>query len=342
MPPDQPVKLMYTTGCATQLNYIQKKAGQKAEHHHRYAFLIVEVDGKGNWWVRQVAARKNGRVIQDLNVLVEDGVVTSTKASVAAITWGDIHATKADPKVTAASMDMLDTLRPKHQALHDLFEGAGFNPHDRKYKNNHEKFAIWLRGLHRVSEEFARTKAVIEQYLRPGCITIVPDANHDRKWLKLWLREFDYRVDPANAELFLRLQAFMYSEISKGKLPKNVNLVERAMVNEAGLPKGAVSFLIPDESYIVGEVELGMHGHLGANGANGSPNNLSKIGVKLSTAHTHTTGIYHGLYVAGTSTVLTQEWGYTTGPSAWTHSHVLQYDNGQRCIVTQRGDKWRA
>ena len=134
----------------------------------------------------------------------------------------------------------------------------------------------------------------------------------------------------------------MYSEIRKGKLPKDVNLVERAMVTEAGLPKGAVQFLIPDESYEVGEVELGMHGHLGPNGANGSPNGLSKIGVKATTMHTHTAGIYHGLYVGGTSTVLTKEWGYTIGPSAWSHSHVLQYDNGQRAIVTEKNGKWRA
>jgi len=45
---DVPVKFLYTTGAVTQMNYIQKKAGLKAEHHHRYAFLIVEVDDKGN------------------------------------------------------------------------------------------------------------------------------------------------------------------------------------------------------------------------------------------------------------------------------------------------------
>ena len=70
------------------MNYLQKKLGIKAEHHHRYAFLLVEVDSEGNWFVRQVAARKNGKVIQDLNVLVEGGKVTSTEAKVEAITWG--------------------------------------------------------------------------------------------------------------------------------------------------------------------------------------------------------------------------------------------------------------
>ncbi len=341
-PADQPAKLMYTTGSITQMNYIQKKLGMKAEHHHRYAFLIVEVDGKGDWWVRQVAARKNGRVIQDLNVLVEDGVVTSTKEPVAAITYGDLHGTISDPVVVEASQEMLDTLRPEHQILHDVMEGASFNPHNRKYKDNHEAFANWLRGLHRVDEELRQTRTVLEKYFRPWCKTVVPDSNHDRKWLKLWLRDFDYRVDPGNAELFLSLQKFMYSEIRKGKLSKNVNLTERALVFETGLKEGAVKFLLPDESYVVGEVELGMHGHLGANGALGNPGNLSKIGVKASTAHTHSAGIYHGLYVGGTSTKLTRDWSYTIGPSSWSHSHVIQYKNGQRAIVTMRGPKWRA
>jgi hypothetical protein len=341
MPSNQPVKMLYTTGAVTQLNYVQKKAGQKAEHHHRYAFLIVEVDGKGNWWVRQVAARKNGRVIQDLDVKVEDGKVL-TGATVTAISWGDLHATKADPQVVKTAMDMLDTLKPKHQVIHDLFEGAAFNPHNRKNRDNHDAYATYLRGLCRVEVEFVQTCSILKRYLRPGCVTVVPDANHDRKWLKLWLRDFDYRVDPSNARIFLRLQEFMYSEIERGILPKNVNLVERAMVTEAGLAKNTVRFLIPDESYTVDEVELGMHGHLGANGANGSPDNLSKLGVKATTMHTHSAGIYHGLYVGGTSTVLTPDWGYTTGPSGWSHSHVLQYDNGQRTIVTERNGKWRA
>ena len=37
-------KFNYTTGTVTQSNYIQKKAGLKAEHHHTYGALMVEVD----------------------------------------------------------------------------------------------------------------------------------------------------------------------------------------------------------------------------------------------------------------------------------------------------------
>jgi hypothetical protein len=340
--PGTPVKMIYTTGAVTLMNYLQKKLGIKAEHHHRYACLVVEVDADGNWWVRQVAARKNGKEIQDLNVRIKDGEVVATDARVSAITWGDLHATMSHPAVVEASVQMLDALRPEYQFLHDLFEGAGFNRHNRKHKAIHEKFTVWLRGLHRVEEEFKRTREVLEQYLRPWCKTVAPDANHDRAWLKAWLQEYDYRVDPPNTEVFLRMQTFMFKELKKMKSAKNVNLVKFVMEKEAGMKPGAVAFLLPDESFTVGEVELGCHGHLGPNGMFGNPASLSKIGKKATTAHTHAAGIYHGLFVAGTSTKLTQDWDYTMGPSSWSWSHVIQYPNGQRTVVTMKNGKWRA
>jgi hypothetical protein len=346
--PDMPVKMIYTTGAVTLMNYLQKKLGIKAEHHHRYAFLLVEVDDQGNWWARQVAARKNGRTIQDLSVLVEDGVVKSTEARIEAITYGDLHATNSQPEIVDGSIEMLDALKPKVQAIHDVMEGISFNRHMIKHAPMaHTSYLRWLRGLHRVSEELRMSRAILERYLRPWCKTIAPDANHDAKWLENWLNRYDYRFDPANAELFLRMQNFMYSQIRERMCPpKNVNLMQYAFEKEAGLKAGAVKFLLPDESFVVGEVDLGMHGHLGPNGTFGSPSNLAKIGKKATTAHTHTTGIYHGLYVAGTSSKLTTGWDYTQGPSGWSWSHVLQYSNGQRAIVTMRivngVAKWRA
>lgn len=341
--PDMPVKMIYTTGTVTLMNYLQKKLGIKAEHHHRYAFLLVEVDSDGNWWVRQVAARKNGRNIQDLNVIVEDGVV-STDGTAEAITWGDLHATNSQPEVVESSLTMLDALRPKYQFIHDVMEGVSINRHLMKTgPYPHEGFHRWLRGLHRVDEELRQTRVILEKYLRPWCKTVAPDANHDGHWLENWLTRFDYRVDPANAELFLRMQNFAYSQIRERMCPpKDVNLMQYAFEKEAGLKAGAVKFLLPDESFTVDEVELGCHGHLGPNGSFGSPSNLAKIGKKATTAHTHSAGIFHGLYVAGTSSKLTKDWDYTMGPSSWSWSHVVQYPNGQRAIVTMKNGKWKA
>lgn len=346
--PDSPAKMIYTTGSVTLMNYLQKKLGIKAEHHHRYACLIVEVDSDGNWFVRQVAARKNGKVIQDLNVLVEGGKVTSIDASVEAITWGDLHATNSEPSVVEASQDMLDALKPRVQVLHDVLEGVSISRHTIKHAPTpHQNYHRWLRGLNRVETELAASREVVEKYLRPWCKTIAPDANHDAPWLHNWLSKYDYRYDPANTELFIDMQKFMFSEIKSGKMPKNVNLMQYAMERKAGLKPGAVTFLLPDESYALNEVELGLHGHLGANGAFGNPNNLSKIGKKATTAHTHSACIIHGLYVAGTSSKLTKDWNYTQGPSSWSWSHVVQYSNGQRSIVSMKiakdgKAKWRA
>ena len=347
VPEGMPVKMNYTTGAATLLNYIQKKAGLKAEHHHRYAFLIIEVDSDGNWFVRQVAARKNGRNIQDLNVEVEDGVVVSTEATVEAITWGDLHATNSQPEVVEASQKMLDELHPKYQFIHDVMEGISINRHYIKAAPlPHLFFHRWLRGLHRVEDELKRTRATIEKYFRPWCTTVAPDANHDAAWLHSWLNKYDYRYDPANAEIFLRLQLFMYEQIRLGKLPKNVNIMQRVMETEAGMKPGSMKFLLPDESFVVKEVECGQHGHLGPNGNFANPANLSKLGKKMTTAHTHSCGIYHGLFVAGTSSRLTEGWDYTSGPSSWGWSHVVQYANGQRAIVAMKIidgiARWRA
>lgn len=340
---DEGCRFNYTTGAVTQHNYIQKKEGQRAEHHHKYAALMVEVESSGAWWVRQIGVGAKGSDLQDLDVLVVgDNVVEDH--SVEAITWGDLHATMVDDHVVEGSLDMLDALKPKHQFLHDVLEGTSINRHVvAKGPDPHYAFYRWCRGLHRFDEEMKRTVEVLRRYLRPWCKTIVPESNHDGGWLRAWLAKYDYRVDPGNAELFLELQRWSYQQIreltAEGKLPKDMPLVAKAF-ELFGLT--GAKFLLPDQSYTVcgDKIECGMHGHLGPNGAQGTPNNLNNMGKRANTAHTHSAGIWNGLYVAGTSSKL--KWSYNWGPSAWSHSHVVTYPGGQRCIVTMNAGRWRA
>jgi hypothetical protein len=334
------VKLNYTTGTVTQRNYIQKREGVIAEFHHIYGALLVEVNSEGNWWVRQLNQDEGTGTLQDLNILVKDGKIIDKKARVEAITYGDLHGTFADPEVVKLSHDMLDTLKPKYQFLHDVMEGASVNPHDRKYKNNHSKFHTWLRGYHRLDAELKDTVALLKTYDRPFAKTVIVDSNHDDAWLHRWLREYDYRVDPANAELFLDLQAYVYGRIRGGDMPRDISVIEYAMT-KAGYDVPA-RFLLADESFKTcgDKIENGQHGHLGPNGRFGSPENLSKMARKANTAHTHSTGIWNGLYVAGTSSKL--RWDYATGPSSWSNSHVVTYGNGKRTIVTLYKGAWKA
>lgn len=330
------VKLNYTTGAVTLCNYIQKKAGLKAEHHHSYGAVLVEVDHNGNWWVRQLEHDLNN-VMYDLDVRVADGTVT-TGNKVEGITWGDTHATYIDPVIERLSVGtggMLDVLRPRYQFIHDLLEGVSFNHHIAK--NPHDQFKAFLRGYDVVTKELVDTCEVLKKYLRDNVRTVVVDSNHDN-WLMRWLREHDYRSDPRNALLFLEAQTEVYRQMQGGN--DTFHLVEWAM-RRYGCPED-VRFLRTDESLTIcnKQIECGMHGHLGPNGSRGTPQNLKRVGRKANIAHTHSAGIYNGLYVAGTSTRL--RWDYAKGPSSWTHSHIVTYPNGKRTIVTVYADKWRA
>src|SRR5216683_7999853 len=109
------VKLNYTTGTVTQRNYIQKREGVIAEFHHIYGALLIEVNSNGNWWVRQLNQDEGTGTLQDLNVVVQDGVITSKTARVEAVTHGDLHGVFADEDVVKASLDMVDELEPKYQ-----------------------------------------------------------------------------------------------------------------------------------------------------------------------------------------------------------------------------------
>jgi hypothetical protein len=333
-------KLNYTTGTVTLRNYIQKKEGLKAEHHHRFAALVVEVNSDGNWWVRQVGYSSKDQSLCDLNTAVVDGQVVDEDGTVEAITWGDLHATTVEPWVVEQSMDMLDVLQPKYQFLHDVLEGISINRHHIKDKNPHYAFYRWLRGYNKFEAELEATAKIMAVYERSFSEIVVPDSNHDGWWIKSWLAKFDYRVDPSNAVLFLKLQSYMYEQLGGGKMPRDVNITEKAL-RYAGV-SDSVRFLLPDESFTIcaGKIECGMHGHLGPNGAQASPVALSKIGRRANTAHTHSAGIFNGLYVAGTSSKL--KWDYNYGPSSWSHSHILTYPNGQRAIVTMYAGKWRA
>ena len=272
-----------------------------------------------------------------MNLLVTNGKIT-TDNRVEAVTLGDIHATHIDNDVALVTSDMIDELQPKHIFLHDIMEGAAVNHHEAD--NPHARFRTWLRGYHKLEAELKDTIAIIGMFDKLFAKTVIVYSNHDDPWLKSWLQKYDYRKDPANSELFLKAQAHMYSELRKGKMPRDINMLEWFM-KDAGY-KAKAKFLLPDESYLTcgKKIENGMHGHLGPAGRWGSPLNLSLMARKANTAHTHSAGIYNGLYVAGTSTKL--RWDYTKGPSNWTHTHIVTYPNGKRALVTIYAGKWRA
>ena len=182
-----------------------------------------------------------------------------------------------------------------------------------------------MLGLQKVSEELKATLSVVGTYERPWCKTVVVDSNHDAPWIYRWLREYDYKKDPANAVLFLEAQLATYKAIENND--ERFHILEWALRKYGCGPE--VQFLRTDESFMIcgRKIECGMHGHLGPNGARGGPANLKRVGRRANTAHTHSCGIWDGLYVAGTSSLL--KWDYSKGPTLLdplTHCHVPKWD----------------
>ena len=326
-------KLQYTTGSCTLRNYLQKKAGIKAEFHHEYAALIVEVNDEGDWFVRQLNADDDGSFYDLVFHVTPDGVTGGHP--VLAINWGDIHNEIADPEPMSIAFDpggMLDTLAAMYQFAHDILDFRPRNHHDRG--NHHLAFEKFMHGMDNVEEEFINVHALlVNRMRRDWCKTVVVDSNHDRAFER-WLREADYRFDPVNAIFFLRWQLFMYEAIRDGERP---HIFEEVLRSYGGMDD--VQFLRTDESLVLAGIEFGMHGDLGPNGARGSAQNLHKIGRKANIGHSHSAAIIDGLYQAG---VMALNPDYAKGPSSWSHSSIITYQNGKRAIVTFWNGKWRA
>lgn len=335
-------KFNYTTGTVTQRHYIAKKAGQKAEFHHGYGAVLVEVNSEGAWWVRQLNADSNGDMY-DLLLLASGGKV-DRHDGVEAITWGDIHVGTVPQSVHKAAWGkggMLDTLTPAYQFMHDVLDFRSQNHHDTK--NPHKIFEKYIDGVDDVVEELSEVAQFIAWgSYRDWCKTVVVDSNHDNAFVR-WLREADYRRDPKNAVIFLRAQLAVYEAIESRN--KTFHAVEWAVHDRRILNDENVQFLRPDESFVIckdanGGIECGMHGDKGPNGSRGTLQAFARMGRKSNTGHSHSAGIHAGAYRAGVTGSLDQ--GYNVGPSSWSHSHIVTYPNGKRTIITVWGGKWRA
>lgn len=339
------VQRLYSTGCATQKNYIQQKAGQAAETRHCYGALIVEFDEEGNYYCRQLQAMDDSGEFYDLLLRVTPSSVEEVGDSVLALQYGDIHAEKLDDECATASFgagaileedsSLLDILRPQFQFIHDVHDFTSRNHHNR----NSGVFLAqqYAEGRDRVLDDLRDTGAVLEMCQRDWCQTIVVESNHDLA-LSRWLDDKNANItyDPANAKLFHQLNAAVYSAIESGDT--SFNVLDYALREIAECNYSAI-FLKTDESFKVAGIECGVHGHNGINGSRGAPKQYKKLG-KLNTGHTHTPSIYGGVYTAGVTGSL--DMGYNIGASSWCQTHIVTYANGARTLLDYKGGKFWA
>ena len=334
--PDVPARMLYTTGAVTQRNYVQKTAGQVADFHHVFGAMVVEVDDDGTWWARQLNAKDDG-TFYDLTTYYSPAAVCPNQR-VQAITHGDLHFAQIDADIRLAVFKpagILDQLDPRLQFFHDVIDFQARNHHE--IKDGHYWHERYVNGEDSVEAEFN----VLASFLhgsgtREHTETFIVTSNHDQ-FIEGWLRDVSMLKDPVNVTFWHYLNWYCHSMIHAKRKPRPFAfaLLEKIASMEAG-----ITILHEDDSYLIGgSIEAGLHGHLGPNGARGSPKNLRTVG-KANTAHTHSAGIVDGVYTAGTYSKLRMS--YTKGLSSWSHSMILTYENNKRAILTiKKGKAWR-
>lgn len=325
LPGNKP-RIMLTTGACTIPNYTDSKSGKKGEFHHTYGAVIIEVKDDETVFFRQITAKNNGD-FNDLYWNVSNGVV-SINTSIEAIIYGDIHAGEHDEVIlTSTKQNILDRLTPKHIILHDTFSGLSINPHENK-----DPFLLYGKqstGKDDLAKEIQTMVDVLNQFtVYDGSKIVIVRSNHD-DFLDRWIKNEDWKKQPSfrNSRLYMQFSDRLLSQYERD--PNNVKGIIPEIINEV-FPSFITLGL--NDSYIVKGFELGMHGHLGVNGAKGSPESFRKLNTKMVSAHTHCTYRKDGLLVAGTSTKL--RLNYTNGPSSWTQGHVIidNYGKAQNII----------
>lgn len=332
-----PAKFLYSTGCITQLNYIQKLTGQVAEFHHVFGALVVEVDERGNWWARQLNFDRDGGFYDLDTYWSAEGSVYPYRA--AAITHGDIHWAKVDRAVLEtvfAPGGVVDQLSPYEQFFHDTIDFTARNHHN--INDPHFLHEMMLKRTDSVQEEFSEVAEFLSGMAdRPWLRNFIIVSNHDQA-IETWLRNTTAMYDPVNARFWHEMNADCYIRRERGVKPRPFTVALTAHLPREYLQRCTI--VQEDDSYrILGQIEAGLHGHLGPNGARGNPKNLRTVG-KANTAHTHSAGIVDGVYTAGVYGKL--DMGYNKGLSSWSHSLIVTYPNAKRAILTiKEGRAWR-
>jgi len=321
-------KMMLTTGACTIKNYTDSKAGKKGEFHHTLGFVVVEIEDKDTFHVRQVTADDDGNFI-DLFTEYKNGKLSKVKEC-GAIILGDLHAGHHDQAVIDKTLKLMKKLKPKHTILHDVFDGRSISHHEAQ--DPFIQYAKEFHGLNDLGEEIEMMMGVLEPFNKFPNVVIVR-SNHD-DFLDRWLKLNDWRKTstPKNNKLYMNFSQRLMTQYEQ--TPQNVLGIIPELIKER-FPK--FNTLGRGDSYKVLGWELGHHGDLGPNGSRGSLLGFRKLNTKVIVGHYHSPQRKDGALAVGTSTHLRV--GYNQGASGWLQSHVILHKNGKAQHINFIKDK---
>lgn len=335
--------IMTTTGTISIPEYdITRKAGAKAEHNHSFSAIVLEVDKQLDiFHIRVLNCDDNG-AFYDLDGYYE-GTHVSYGHRVDALVLGDEHWAEHDKdvyKATHSNHDsMVNILRPKTLVRHDSLSYLQASSHH--VRNNFlARYRLHKTNNDDVLKELLDTTEFIKKTTTKDIVNnILVDSNH-HSHLTQWLSQGNVQYDYKNAEIYHFLMYHTLKNINEGG-KADVSPFEfffRSFVKDEEV-NNKTTFLGNNDSYIINGVELGLHGHVGINGAKGSPTGFSRLATKVIVGHSHSPSILKGSYTVGTSSEM--KLSYTSGASTWLQTHCIIHKNGRRQLVSIIKGKWR-
>ncbi len=314
---------LMSTGAITLPEYAHKglmidKASYMANHDHVMGAVILELDKDDTFHFRQIQADVDGTFI-DLGTMYKNG--KSSKVKPEAFVLGDWHSGEVDEVAAACWVGVTKALKVKRWVIHDGFSGNSISHHLVGKQLTLAKMSA--HNLLDLRTELDGYKSDIAMMSKLVSEVIIVKSNHD-DFLERYLNEGRYVVDPHNHRLALDLAAAFVD----GKNPI------RHYVGE----KPNVMWLELDESYKIAGIELGAHGHIGANGSRGSINTMENAYGNVVYGHSHSAQILRGAWNTGTTTHL--RLAYNKGSSSWTQTSCLVYHNSQRQLINVINGKY--
>lgn len=327
-----------TTGAATSNNnYPTTAIGQRAKQHHVYGATLVETSKSGTLHVRSLPADTRGKLYDLGKCIHPDGTIEQVRTR--ALICGDLHASRLDDRVAAATFwgrgCMVGELNPENIVLHDVYDMQADNHH--RARELRTQYASSFYSALTVEDELSITADILQKIcdVTPGNVRVI-QSNHDDA-LDKWL-ESPGNVSPRNRRVYHELWVLLMRHYEKhGVWP---SALPSYVLDRFGDCDGKLSFVPRNQSFAVEGVELGYHGDKGLNGARGTSNSYTRLGVKSVIGHSHTPAILDGTYVVGVSGSL--DMGYNYLPSSWMHAHCVLYQGGKRQLINIIDGEWRA
>ncbi len=307
-------KFLMSTGSVTFPNFTDTVAGGKAEQVHSFGFVIVEIEDEEVVHFRNVYAKDDGS-FTDLVFEVDHQHVSIV--NVPTMVWGDLHVAKKDEEVTKAFRLMSKTLGIENHILHDVWDSCSLNVHNTKDPITQHK--LMKSGNDDLQKEIDDAIEELRWFHETSENTIVVRSNHD-DMLDRAMSQGDWRDNLKNAVTFVKLLYHtLNGDAPKGLFPFLIKDLDN--INALGI----------DESYMLHGVELGMHGHKGANGAKGSINYFSKLPIPNIVGHSHSPGIRGNCMQVGIA--CKDDHDYNQGDSGWAYASAIVHEMGTRQLI---------